>query len=134
MLMRERQQLLSAFFSIPDSLIKLVRYMMVLRQWIGWSRSKREVLLSHLRPLPAFGEVWMLSLTTIVSILLILQDTLTSLLRLSALFAYSMGQLSFYVALLAFSLKRKQFGVKLISTKSLEWFLLIKWIALVQIL
>ena len=134
MLMQERQQLLSAFFSIPDFLIKLARYMTVLRQWIGWSRSKREVLRSHLRPLPAFGEVWTLSLTTIVSILLILQVTLTSLLKLNALFAYSMGQLSFFVALLAFSLKRKQFGVKLTSMKSREWFLLIKWIALVRIL
>src|SRR5690554_855988 len=39
-LMLERQQLPSVFFSIRDAFIKLVKHMKVLHRWTGWSRSK----------------------------------------------------------------------------------------------
>jgi hypothetical protein len=47
-LMLVKQQQLSFFF-ILVSHIKLVKYTMVLQQWTGWLRSKKEVLQLHLQ-------------------------------------------------------------------------------------
>jgi hypothetical protein len=47
-LMLVKQQQLSVLF-ILVSHIKLVKYTMVLQQWTGWLRSKKEVLQLHLQ-------------------------------------------------------------------------------------
>ena len=47
-LMRVKPQRLSVFCTIPVNLTKLVKCMMVLRPWTGWSRSRSVVLRLHL--------------------------------------------------------------------------------------
>ena len=39
-----KQQLQSVYCIIQEFLIKLEKFMMVLLQWTGWSKSKKEVL------------------------------------------------------------------------------------------
>jgi hypothetical protein len=43
-LMQEKQQVLKEFYSIQEFLTKLEKFMKVLQQWTGWSKSKKEVL------------------------------------------------------------------------------------------
>jgi hypothetical protein len=80
-LMLVKQQQLSVFFFILVNHIKLVKYTMVLQQWTGWLRSKKEVLQLHcsynlflefsMRQGEALPETYRITL-----ILLILRDTL----------------------------------------------------------
>jgi hypothetical protein len=42
MLVKQQQQ--SVYYSIQENHIKLVKYTMVLQQWTGWHKSKKEVL------------------------------------------------------------------------------------------
>ena len=45
--MLEKLLLQSEYSFIQEFHIRLVKYMMVLQQWTGWNRKKREVLLSQ---------------------------------------------------------------------------------------
>ena len=131
-LTQEKPRQLSECYFIPECHIKLVRFMMVLPQWIGWSRSRSAELPLPLQPLLVFGVVWILSLKIIVSILLILLGTSTSLLRLSALCGYLMVQSLCYADPQVCSRRLKQYGVKQTNMKCREWYSSTKWI--VQVL
>ena len=48
-------RLLNVFYFTLVLVIKLVKFMMVLLQWIGWSKNKKEVLLLHLLQLHVHG-------------------------------------------------------------------------------
>src|SRR6056300_755675 len=54
MLVRQLPQ--KEFYITQEKVIRLVRYMMVPQQWIGWNRNKKEVSLLLLRQLLVFGE------------------------------------------------------------------------------
>ncbi len=55
--MRVKQQLLNVYYFIQEKHIKLVKFMKAQLQWIGWYKSKKEVLLSLLLLQLVYGKV-----------------------------------------------------------------------------
>ena len=120
--MLEKPQPPNAFFFTPENLTKLVKFMMVLPQWIGWNKSKNAELPSLQPPQHAFGKNIALTSSTH-------QVTLILQLKLNARFASSTVRLPFLIRLRGLSLNPKLFGVKLINIKFQEFVSSIRWIA-----
>ena len=112
--------------------------MMVMLQWTGWNRKKKEVsqlllLLQH-----AIGHQKIiinqrLEQKNIVSTSLIHRDTLTSLLKQNVHFVYQTVLQVYSMLRLVQNLSQKTYGVRLTHTMYLVWLSSIRWTRWVQI-
>ena len=111
--------------STPVSTTRSVRPTTVLLRWTGWSRSRKEVSQLLLLLLLHTGR-------STESILSILPDTLTLLLKLSVRCEFLTVLLQFYVLRAVLSPSQKLYGVRQTSIMFREWHTSTRWTSWVQ--